>query len=413
MRRLRDSLLLAILIWSVGLSLCSTVFAESGNPTIVINNPDTYAWAAKGSQLAYATSDGIVWSLHGPDFAKPIRIIKIELPKEQKIEQIVWSSNEQTLAFVSPRLTDGWDTIWLVNLKTLKLRDLLPLGAPFGSPGTRALRISSWLPDGRIAFVLHCGTGCVGLHAVQTNGKEEYWDFCNASGDFFWSPDYRVAAIQNNAEGVGAVGLGLVVASGGATVAKDASYYHDRRDCQSIFKGGEPPGPQQISPHFNSWFPDSTRALYTDSGLSSSDLKIWDTDSGSRNTLVANASSGTVSPDGNYVSYISPKHGTAIWSSNRVRLFIMDLRSKKIIASSEIPAIEPPLQWSPSMSHLAILLKNSQLLVARLGSNGIHLRRMGIKGKDLSWSPDGRYLAVRSVWDEPSRLKIVRIQLIN
>jgi hypothetical protein len=95
--------------------------------------------------LVYATSDGTLWSVSGPNFAIPIRIVKIALPKEQKIEQIAWSPDGQNIAIVGPRLNDLWDTIWLVNIKTLELRDLLSRGAPFGSSGSRALRISSWL----------------------------------------------------------------------------------------------------------------------------------------------------------------------------------------------------------------------------------------------------------------------------
>jgi hypothetical protein len=377
-----------------------------------INVVDAYTWASKGSVLVYATSDGTLWSVSGPSFAVPIRIVKIALPKEQKIEQIAWSPDGQNIAVVGPRLNDLWDTIWLVNIKTSELRDLLPLGAPFGSPGSRALRISSWLPDGRITFVQHCGTGCLGLHAVQTQGNEGYWDFCDASGTFFWSTARKIAVVQNDVEGIGPAGLGLVSASDGVAVENRASYYRPRRECRSVFKGAVrcgTCGPSQVEPNFNSWFPDSETVLYTDEGLNSSQLKLWNTLSGSRRTLVASGSSGSVSPDGRYVSFISSKHETDnIQRNDRVSLAIMDLRSQRILGSSEVPALRSAPLWSPSMRYLAGITENEKLVVARLSSDGVQARQTGITAQELSWSPDGEYLAVRESISEPSKIRILK-----
>jgi WD40 repeat protein len=380
-----------------------------------INGVDAYTWAAKGSALVYATGDGTLWSTDGPDFAKPTPIIKIALPKEHQIEQIVWSPDGRNIAVVSPRLNDLWDTIWLVDIKTLQFRDLLPSGAPFGGPGTRSLRISSWLADGRIAFVLHCGTGCVGLHAVQTQRNEEYWDFCDASGSFFWSTARKDAVVQNDAEGIGPVGLGLVPASDGVAVANGASYYRPGRECRSVFKGDVrcgTCGPSEAEPHFNSWFPDGETVLYTDEGLNSSQLKLWNTLSGVRKILVASGSSGALSPDGRYICFISPEHETTItWRSKRVLLAILDLRSKRIVASREIPNALPPVQWSPSVNYLAILDHDSKLLFASLRPDGMQVRQTEVTGQELSWSPDGKYLAVRDSASAPSRLTILKVPL--
>ncbi len=373
-----------------------------------INGVDAYAWAPKGNELVYAMSDGSLWFANGPNFARPIRIIKIALAKEQKIEQIVWSADGQHIAIVAPRLTDLWDTVWLVNIKTSELRDLLPLGAPFGGPGRRALRISSWLPDGRITFVQHCGTGCLGLHAVQTQRNEGYWDFCDASGSFFWSATRKDAVVQNDAEGIGLRGLGLVWASTGVAVAKGASYYRPRRECKSILVECTQPKcqPPLSVPQFNSWFPDSTIVLYTDATSNGGQLELWNTLSGLRRTVATNGSSGAVSPDGRYVSFISSKRETDnIPRSNRVSLAIMDLRNEKIIGSSEVPALRSPPLWSPSMSYLAGITKNEKLAVAHLSSDGVKARQTGIAVQDLSWSPDGKYLAV---WESISGLKVLK-----
>jgi hypothetical protein len=377
-----------------------------------IDGVDAYTWAPRGGALVYAMGDGTLWSANGPKFDLPTRITKIDLPKAQKIEQVVWSPDGQNIAIVGPRLNDLWDTIWLVNIKKSELRDLLPAGAPFGGPGKRALRVSSWLPDGRITFVQHCGTGCLGLHAVQTARNEGYWDFCDASGSFFWSTTRKDAVVQNDAEGIGPVGLGLVSASDGVAVARGASYYRPRRECRSVFKGAVrcgTCGPSQIEPNFDSWFPDGETVLYTDAGLNSSQLKLWNTRSGVRKTMVASGSSGAISPDGRYLGFISPEHETTItWRSKRVLLKIFDLRAQRVVASREIPAALPTVQWSPSMSCLAILASDGKLLFASLRPDGMPVRQTEVTGQELSWSPDGEYLAVWDRVSTPAKLKILK-----
>lgn len=391
------------LILTISLGTASSASDKLHSVEKSIGGVDAYAWTPTGGSLVYATSDGTLWSAQGPDFATAIRIIKIALPDEQKIEQIVWSSDGRSIAVVSPRPNDLWDTIWLIDLKTSQLRDLLPLDSPFGSLGTRSLRISSWLPDGRIAFVQHCGTGCVGLHAVQPEGGEQYWDFCDASGDLFWSPNRKNAVVENEHSGVAPAALGLESASDGVAVPKGASYSRPRRECRSIFEGVPRGGV-----YFNAWFPDDKRVLFTDTKPDGSKLKLWDTVSRRRTTLVARGSSGVLSPDGRYVAFIRPVSESAIASdSKRVSLAILDLRSKKIVASGEIPYVQGPVQWSPSASYLAILT-DRKLLLARLTAARIELRQTELSEPEfyheLSWSPDGKYLAVSN---EASGLKIL------
>ena len=391
------------LILTISLGTASSASDSLRSVEKSIRGVDAYAWVPTGGSLIYATNDGTLWSTQGPDFATPIRIIKIALPDEQKIKQIVWSPDGQNIAVVAPRLNDRWDTILLFNIKTSQLRDLLPPGAPFGSPGVRVLRISSWLADGRIAFVQHCGTGCVGLHAVQPDTGERYWDFCDASGSFFWSPTKKNAVLENEYSGVAPAALGLESASDGVAVPRGASYYRPRRECGSVFQGVARGGV-----HFNAWFPDGETVLFTDANPEGSETMLWNTESGLRTTLVARGSSGALSPDGRYVAFIAPVHESAItWNSKRVSLAILDLRSKKIVASKKIPNLQGPLQRSPSASYLAILAGDGKLLLARFTPAGIDLRGTRLEEPDLyhelSWSPDGKYLAD---WNEASGLKI-------
>jgi hypothetical protein len=89
----------------------------------------------------------------------------------------------------------------------------------------------------------------------------------------------------------------------------------------------------------------------------------------------------------------------------------MDLRSERMIGSSKVSAVQSPPRWSPSMSYLAILSKDDDLLIASLTSDGVEVRRTEMRGKKLSWSPDGKYLAVRSELSDPSALKILKFPL--
>jgi WD40 repeat protein len=369
-----------------------------------IRGVDAYAWAPTGS-LVYATSDGTLWSAKGPDFAKSNPLVRVALPQGQKIEQIALSPDGRSIAVVSPRLVRPnyvWDTIWLVDLNTSQLRDLLPAGAPFGGSGRRTLRINRWFADGRIAFVMHCGTGCVGLHAVQTRGSQAYWDFCDASGSVFWSPAGKDAVVQNEGQ-TGGGGLGLVSASDGVAAAKGASYYRPRKECSSVFTV-----PFGRGLYFNSWFSDSKTVLYTDAGSNSGLLKLWNTLSGVRTTLVAEGSSGALSPDGRYVAFLDAVDKSATTGRSKpVLLKILDWRSKTIVASEEIPIVESPIQWSPSPSYLAILERDGKLLLAKLTPAGIEVRQTDLAEPEfyheLSWSPDGKHL---TVWGEASGLKI-------
>lgn len=251
---------------------------------------------------------------------------------------------------------------------------------------------------------MHCGTGCLGLHAVQTLRNEEYWDFCSASGPIFWSPDLKTAVVQNEAEDVGLQGLGLVSVSAGITVAEGASYHRAQQECKSSFKVC-----LGCSVQFNSWFSDNRTVLYTEttvfwiekSPYLEWQLALWNARSGMRKTLVADGRLGVVSPDGRYLSFIYD----ISQSSKQVFLRIMDLASKRVVASAEIPAVGSLPKWSPAGNYLAMFAgSESSLVIARFESGRVEVRQTKITGQELSWSSTGKYLAV---CDLGSRLTIL------
>src|SRR5208283_4048159 len=189
-----------------------------------------------------------------------------------------------------------------------------------------------------------------------------------------------------------------------STVPRGASYHRQRRECASVFDGV-----LRGRVYFNAWFPDDETVLFTNANPEGSGLKLWDTVSGRRTTLVGSGSSGAVSPGGRYVAFIRAVHeSAATGDSKRVSLAILDLRSKKVVAIREIPDVESPVQWSPSASYLAIVARGGKLLLASVTPAGVKLRQTESGEPDVyrevSWSPDGKYLAV---WDEVSGLKIL------
>lgn len=376
-----------------------------------ITPADAYAWAPAANELIYATHDGSLWHIKGPSFAPANRLIKIALPPGgYQIEQIVWSPDGQNIAIVSPRSSESGDTIWLFDIKTLKLRDLLP-SYPIDVRRVRFLRISAWLRDGRIMFFTGCGTGCQSLDAVQTRGSKRYWEFCYASGDFFWAPDQSIAVVQNEDSGVAPQGLGLVSVSAEVAVGEAGISYLPERQCKSSFEGTLPGEVLQ----FNSWLSNKI-VLYSQINISSYGLNIWDIQSGSRKVLVADGSAGAVSPDGRYVSFIYHKAGVS-QSTEQMSLRIMDLQSERVVASADIPpAVNLPTKWSPAGNYLAMFVSvsgNDSLLIARFESERVEVRQTEITGDNLSWSADGKYLAVGNIGYPDTKLTILNFPDAN
>jgi hypothetical protein len=402
MRRLMSPLLIAIVIWAIGLSLCSTALAESANPTIVIN-PDAYAWAPDGSRLLYGDMHGL-WIVAAPDFHAPVQLVRWPTIIGHEVRQILWSPNGKSVPFVSPRLGDDWDTVWVANADGSRLLDGVPLGSPLTVPGSRALEVEAWLDNQRAAIGMHCGTGFV-CHFIADIESGKALDLCGSEGSFFWSANKQMAVVQNIPSLSGTPhGLGLEVAWNATPIQPD---HRVPKGCWSSFGGclehGNCEEPWFV-PSFNSWQPpyhdnQLLSVLYTEQLDHRSDLKQWNIWDGSRTKIATNAHDGLWSPDGKEIAFIL--QGEPIYDSRkrltggtgakgRSHLAIMEFDSRHLIALTRLLR---SAAWSANSSSLAGIGSEGALYIWSSTSPKVQPRKLKNGVASFSWSPNGRWIA--------------------
>jgi hypothetical protein len=110
----------------------------------------------------------------------------------------LFPSPNHDYAVYEGKAVDGYhDTLWLKDSATGPAVDLLaPVDAHW--PGTGATTFMEWLDNDRLAFTIHCGTGCTSLEVISIKTRA-YEYFCTAE-TFFISPDKRHAVGQTNDE---------------------------------------------------------------------------------------------------------------------------------------------------------------------------------------------------------------------
>lgn len=377
-----------------------------------------YSWSPDGKRLAYAADDGI-WSIEAPGFDRPRRLIRKGRGEDHPIEQILWSPDGQKLAFVSSRPGDDWTTIWLAEADGSRIRDLLPPGSPFTSPGVRSVEISAWLSNREIAFAEHSGTGSLDFHRIHGESGA-FQNLCTGEvdGGYDWAPAKGRAILEMH---LGSLGL----VEGKST--KPASSKPVFKRCRTILQGctikeGKLQGEEY---HFSDWSPDGKQFLYmgwtcgkkpaTESKVH---LYLWDLGRGSRQRLLPNAGWAVWSPDGSKIAFLllgEPRYdrskriiGTD-FATNRpsqAYLGIMEVATKDVrtlvplgsqpIDPESVAGWSEPLAWSPDGQQLAVWNGQGELFLIR--SDGSE-RRLISRGRQVeaSWSPDGKRLALQLV----------------
>ena len=282
-----------------------TLFAP-GVKVLAALETSVFDWSPDGKHIGYVTNDGI-WIAEAPEFSHPRRVVRKGscAAGSCPAPQLVWSPDGKHLAFMDSRPGDGWSTIWVMNADGAEVRDLLPVGAPFGSPGSRAVFMSAWLNNGEVAFGVHCGTGCVSLNKVAIDDLS-YEHFCigNMDGGFYWTPT------RNRVVGELHLGGLSLTEQAAATLTTEESLWDS---CQEKLRGCQFQQEewQGLSWQVDAWSPDSKQVLYTghaceggDSPHSGSALYRWEVDSGRQERLLANAGWGAWSPDGSQIAFL-------------------------------------------------------------------------------------------------------------
>lgn len=386
---------------------------------------DVYAWSPNGQRLAYVAKGGI-WVVEAPDFRQPQLLIRKGRGGGgvYPAPQLLWSPDGQKLAFADSRPGDGWSTIWVADADGSHVRDLLPPGAPFGSPGVRAVGISTWLSNQEIAFIEHCGTGCVAVYKVEME-RGTYWSLgdLTVDGGLYWAPTKRWAIAEMHLGGLGVVeGSRFEPVSSSASSSPQEPYRSVLERCMNV--GGHWEGEQF---RLDGWSPDGKQALSTgwaclkqpatESGVA---LYLWDIESGRQEKLLSNAGWAAWSPDGSKVAFLllgEPRYdssqriiGTDFVTNKPFRAYlgIMEVATKTVpvLVSLGPEPLDPkkvggewfqerlghPL-WSPDGKQLAARDAQGDLFLIRADGKA---RRPITKGMEVeaAWSPAGKRLAL-------------------
>lgn len=386
----------------------------------------TAAWSPDGARLAYMTHDGI-WVVEAPDFQQAKRLIR----KGQggggsyPLPQLMWSPDGQKLAFMDSRPGDGWSTIWVADADGSHVRDLLPPGAPFGSPGSRSVEINAWLNNREIAFTHGCGTECADLYTVDVeNGTyQALYTGGGIDGGYYWAPTKDRAIVELHLGG-----LGLVEGKSRRPFRSDVVFSSPVETGPVLV--GCTSGEEGLKGEWyrvNDWSPDGKQVLYTGQNCedvplvnSGSHLYLWTLESGRQQTLLSNAGWASWSPDGSQIAFLlfgKPRYdqskriiGTDFTADKPVRVYLGIMEATSRAVHILVPLDSEPVErekvsplrplWSPTGRHLIAWNTQGNLFLLRADGSG---RRPLTQMTQLEfycdatctlWSPDGKRLAV-------------------
>jgi WD40 repeat protein len=243
------------------------------------------SWSPDAKTLILVATDNSLWIIKPPEYTNAKRLTG---PIES-LSTVQWSPDGQWLVVEGERPSDNrsdypWGTLWLLDPEGRSpQRDLLPRGSLFKTPGRRWVQNVQWLNKDRVFFSMACGTGCVGHYSVNVKDGS-YQIFCVGSGDVEWAPDRTIGVAENYSNGLTPQGLGLVAVQSGVALTAGSTPFQYDRACKSVFSGGPRTDDPGEFPEFVTWLPDSRRVLY--SNLKDHSLRLWDTLTGQRTTLI-------------------------------------------------------------------------------------------------------------------------------
>jgi hypothetical protein len=355
------------------------------------------SWSPNSANLLAFTEDGSCWLARAPDFAVETHLTDGNRP----IDNIIWSPDGNRALFAGERPADDnprntWETIFVLEMQpSPHEKDLLPVGSPFRSPGRRTLVAIEWLDNQRVFFSLHTGTGYED-HYIVDESDLHYGLLCMGRGPLQWLFDHSIAVAENH--GADEEGLGLIEASSYLPLEPNQPLY---RECKSSFQGSSRVLDSGESPNFDGWFPNERRVLYTNSKAPA--LRIWDTLTGARSTLIENAYGGTLSPDGAEIAlnlYGEPKTdsdgdllgGSGPRGPEADAVCVIDSRTKRLLSTLRIRHRPNRLilGWSPDSRF--VVCRDPEGSVSIFSDSSEKPKVLTIPARYYGWAPKGKWL---------------------
>ncbi len=375
--------------------------AVQGGPLLTLTS-DAFAFAPDGKSLAMVRDDWL-WVAPCDDLEGGRGIVQFSAA--HPIEQIDWTPDGDRIVFVSTRPGDQWGTIWSVKPDGSDVRDLLPPGCPFGSPGIRHVGIEGWASARELVFSTHCGTGCSELVALDI-GHLTYSTICMAEGVTHWAREKNWGISATGHEG-----LSIAERSGTNRGSSDGAV-----SCRTLVPGVEPGRDPRLgtgSKTFLDWSPDATEFLYAARPIDieqsrqhrdeATSIYAWNLATGSNRLIARGANRGAWSRDGSRIAVVGIEHDE---KQAIVRLHILDRAGTHSIASVALGSPRPEDRglppaatftepvWSPDGRHVAVVDGPGDTVLVDADLTVTHLLTKRVPAR-VEFSPDGRRIALR------------------
>jgi len=319
-----------------------------------------------------------------------------------------WSPDGSRIAFVAFRPEDQLDTVMVVNADGSDLHDLFPGEAARTDPGTGYKAIGGWLDENGILVMTNCGSGCIRPLRLdlQHSTSEPVFTAGQEGARYAWSPsrNYVVVTAGFNPQ------IGVAAGPGG-----EVAWLSGR--------GVSDPAWERYWTFFGDWAPDSSQFLFLwqpDDASEPPALGVWNLETMSGTPVLPGVVAASWSPSGDRIAFLSlgqPRFGAnGTWQGivgtpdgpNPLGIGVYRWPEKQIITFISAGEVSVGYRWPDQLEQQ--LLKplwdpTGHLLAYQDGTGAVWIlsaddltqykldvAETPIRG--LSWSPDGKKLAI-------------------